>query len=225
MRHDPSDIAAIRKSPLFSALDEGAAGEFLSRCRIAPFKRGTQVFRQGQAADRFFLVLSGRVRIFKLSQRGDEQTLHLYGPGETFGEAAMWAGIGYPAHAEAVEDARLLVVSRQVLRSAIASDPELAIGMMAGMSAKLREFNLLIEQLSLKEVPSRVAAALLKLAAEAGSNQFRLRRPKREFAAQIGTVAETLSRTLGKMKAAGLIEVEGARIAILDEDALRELAE
>ena len=96
---------------------------------------------------------------------------------------------------------------------------------MAGLSAKLHEFNRLIEELSLKEVPARLAGALLRMAAESGGSTIRLKQTKRELAAQIGTVAETLSRALAKLKDAGLIDVRGRQIAILDTDGLASLAE
>ena len=170
-------------------------------------------------------MLSGRVKIYKLSARGDQQILHLYERGDTFGEAAMWADVNFPAFAELTEDSRLLVVPCDTLREAIVGNADLALGMMAGLSAKLREFARLIEQLSLKEVPARLAGVLLRMTAEAGSNRVRLRQTKRELAAQIGTVAETLSRAMAKLKALGLIEVEASQITILDNDGLRDLAE
>ena len=137
----------------------------------------------------------------------------------------MWAGIRYPAHAEALVDSTLLVVTRSLLKDLIARSAEMAMDMLAGMSAKLWEFNQLIEQLSLKEVPARLASMLLEMPAKAGTNTIVLKQTKRELAAQIGTIAETLSRALKKLKAAGLIEVDGPEITILDPDGLADLAE
>ena len=221
----PETLAVIRKAPVFSELDDRTLRAFVDQCNTLRFKAGAQVLRPSQEADRFFVVLSGRVKIYKLSPRGDQQILHLYGPGETFGEAAMWAKIPFPAHAEATEESRLLAVPRQTLRRAFAGSPELAMGMLAGLSKKLREFNLLIEQLSLKEVPQRLADLLLHQAQAAGANTFRLGQTKRELAGRIGTVPETLSRALAKLKAAGLIAVKGSQITIRDAEGLRDLAE
>lgn len=221
----PETLSAIRKAPVFSQLDDRTLRAFVEQCQTIRVKAGAQVLRPSQPADRFFAVLSGQVKIYKLSPRGDEQILHLYGPGETFGEAAMWAKIDFPAHAQAVEDARLLVVPRDTLRRALADNAELAMGMLAGLSAKLREFNLLIERLSLMEVPARLAGTLLQLAQKAGAPSFRLEQSKRELAGQIGTVPETLSRALAKMKKQGVIQVQGSQIRVLDMDALREMAE
>jgi CRP/FNR family transcriptional regulator len=244
---DTETLTVIKQAPVFSQLDDRTLRAFVEQCQAIRVKAGAQVLRPSQLADRFFAVISGQVKIYKLSPRGDEQILHLYGPGETFGEAAMWAKIDFPAHAEAVEDSRLLVVPRETLRRALADNAELAMGMLAGLSAKLREFNLLIERLSLMEVPARLAGTLLQLARSVTSPlkgevapkgrvrvsptkpdspiSFRLPQSKRELAGQIGTVPETLSRALAKMKKQGVIQVKGSQIRVLDMDALRELAE
>jgi CRP-like cAMP-binding protein len=218
-------LEALRRVPLFSSVAEKDLRGFLAGCRPVAVAPGVELFSPADRADRFYLILGGRVKIFQLSARGDEQILHLYGPGETFGEAAMWADGRYPAYAEPVEGSTLLVVGREALKAAVARNPELAVAMMAGMARKLHEFNRLIERLSLKEVPARLAGVLLQLAAEAGSDTFLLRQTKRELAAQIGTIAETLSRALAKLKGAGLIEVDGRRITLRDARRLRELAE
>ncbi len=216
---------ALQSAAIFSALSQTELTDLLGRCRLVRRKAGWQVFGPTEKADRFFVLLAGRMKIFKLSARGDEQILHLYGPSETFGEAAMWMGIDYPAFAVALTDVTLLIVPRQTLRDALADSAELAMGMLAGLSNKLHEFNQLIEQLSLKEVPARLAAVLLAEADKAGSDHLTLKQSKRQLAAQIGIAAETLSRALTKLKSSGCVEVRGRRITILDRRMLDELAE
>lgn len=217
-------IAALQKSPLFGQVDEAMLESLVTGCLVLSLKPGEMVFHPGQEADRFFVILAGRVNIYKLSPRGDQQILHIYGPGESFGEAAMWAKIRFPAHAQAQEDTTLLAVTRKVLADAISTNTELAMGMMAGLSAKLREFNALIEELSLKEVPARLAGILVRLAHEHG-DVFELPQSKRHLAAQIGTVAETLSRAFKKLRSEGLINVKGSKVRVLDLEGLCERAE
>lgn len=225
MTPDASILAVVKRTPVFSSLDEAVLAAFLQQCDVRALSAGRRVFDAGQEADRFFVVLEGRVKIFKTNARGDEQILHLYGPGESFGEAAMWSGGRFPASVLATDDVRLLVVRRTVLRAALTRNAELAMGMLAGLSAKLREFAALVEQLSLRDVPARLADVLLKERLAAPGPTIRLRQTKRELAAQIGTVPETLSRALKRMKTQGLITVTGARVTLLNERALRELAE
>lgn len=225
-RAGPATVEAVRAVPMFSALDDKAMADLLSRCRTTSSRAGEMIFLAGQKAESFYVILSGKVEIFRLSARGDRQILHLFGPGQTFGEAGMWVGGDWPAHAEAVVDSKLLIVRRDALQKAFSRNAELALAMLAGMSAKLREFAELIEQLSLKDVPTRLAAALLAMAREAGGgDRVVLRQTKRQLAGQIGAAAETLSRALAKLKAAGLIEVRGSQIVIRDRAGLKALAE
>ena len=209
---------------MFSALDDSQLQQLLRACVTRSLPAGSHIFGPGQRAESFYLILAGKVKVYKQSASGDEQILHLYGPGRTFGEAAMLADIRYPAHAQTLDDSTLLVISRRALGGLIDSSAELAFALMAGLSAKLREFNLLIEQLALKEVPARLAGVLLELSRQAGDETFRLKQTKRELAAQIGTVAETLSRALKKLKSTGLIEVKGSTITIVNAPALANLA-
>ncbi|MFW6062381.1 MAG: Crp/Fnr family transcriptional regulator [Planctomycetota bacterium] len=219
------NLAAMRHAPIFAALTDAEAETFYRRCRTRDLQAGEMLFTPTQPAERFYVVLAGQVRIYQLSPRGDRQIFHLFGPGNAFAEAAALSGGPYPAFAEASTKATVLLVARRTLLQAVRENPELAMGMISGLSAKLREFNRLIEELSLKEVPARLAGVLLRQARQAGSHSFRLSMPKRELAARIGTVSETLSRALAKLRKAGLVEVSGGDIQILDPEALEELAE
>ncbi len=211
---------------MFSALKPADVRRLLSECLTRSYKAGEILFSPSKQADAFFVILAGQVKLYKLSSKGDEQILHLYGPGSTFGEAAMWAGGRYPAFAEAVGKTRLLIVGRDKLQRLLMDNPSLAMGIMAGLSAKLREFASLIEQLSLKEVPARLAAALFGEFQKAGRKKtFKLTCTKRQLAAKIGTVAETLSRAFARLKGDGLIDVRGSQITICDLEALEKLAE
>lgn len=221
----PSDIARmLGRMDLLSGLDESERVALADRCPARTFRPGEVIVSQHSQADRFFAILDGQVKVYQLASNGDEQVLHFYGPGRTFGEAAVWAEGTFPAFAEAVSEATLLAIRRDVLRDMIAADPEIALRMMAGMSAKLREFAGLIEDLSLKEVPARLAGALLAMSDEAGSPRFRLPQTKRQLAGQIGTAAETLSRALGKLAESGLIGVKGSEITIRDRQGLADAA-
>jgi len=220
-----SVLEAARRMPIFSALDDQAVEQVLRQCHTIRRQAGTILFGPGEPAERFFLILAGQVKLYQLSPRGDQQILHLYGPGMTFAEAAVLSGTAYPAYAEVVQEAELLAVGRKEIRRAVKANPDLAMGMLAGLSAKLREFNRLIEDLSLKDVPARLAGMLLRLAERAGSDRFDLPQTKRELAGQIGTIPETLSRALAKLKSAGLISLRGRNVEIRKRQALSDLAQ
>jgi CRP/FNR family transcriptional regulator, dissimilatory nitrate respiration regulator len=170
-------------------------------------------------------VQSGRVKIFKLSSEGKEQILHVMGSGESFAEVPMFAGGRYPADAEAVVDSVLLFFSREAFTDLIRREPSLAINMMASLSKRLLHLTTLVENLSLKEVPGRLAAYLLHMSKQKNeTDNLDLNISKGQLANILGTSPETLSRTLGKMSAQGLINVKGRCIRLINRKDIKEIA-
>ncbi len=189
-------------------------------------RRGQTIFAEGDEGDGFYLLITGKVKIYKISPEGKEQILHIFGPGEPFGEVPVFAGERFPANAEAVEKSRLFFFPRKIFTGLIGRNPSLALNMLAILSKRLRRFTRLVDDLSLKEVPGRLAAYLLYLSEkERGSRHLRLPISKGQLASLLGTIPETLSRILKRMNALGLIETEGSRIKILDLEGLEGLVE
>ncbi|NOX24821.1 MAG: Crp/Fnr family transcriptional regulator [Deltaproteobacteria bacterium] len=188
-------------------------------------KRGGLIFSEGDPGSGFYVVVTGKVKIFKLSPDGKEQILHIFPPREPFAEAAIFAGDPYPAHAVAMSASRLFFFSRRSFLELIRSKPDLAMNMMAALSMRLKKFTAMIEALSLKEVPGRLATHLLLLSEQQDhSAEIRLDLAKNSLASLLGTIPETLSRILAKMTGQGLIEANGKVIKILDIDTLEDLA-
>lgn len=215
-------ISAI---PLFEGLPKGQR-EALARITMnRSYKKGQIVFSEGDDGIGFYAIISGRIKIFKLSPEGKEQILHIFGPWEIFGEAAVFTGHGYPAYAEANMQSSLLFFPKNAFVELIKKDPSLALSMLAVLSTRLRRFTALIEDLSLKEVPGRLAAYLLYMSKKSrDADDFELDISKGQLASLLGTIPETLSRILGKMTRQGLIRSQGARIRILDRTGLSEIA-
>jgi len=181
---------------------------------------------EGDAGTGFYVVISGRVKIFKLSAEGKEQILHIFGPGEPFGEVPVFEGRHFPASAEAMAESQLFFFPRTSFVALIKKNPFLALNMLAILSRRLRRFTALIDDLSLKEVPGRLAAYLLYLSEQKrGSAVLELTITKGQLASLLGTIPETLSRILGKMSAQGLIESAGPRIRLLDRQGLENLVD
>ena len=216
-------IAAI---PMFEGLSRKQYDELARIAEDRSYKRGQIIFSEGDEGKGFYVLIAGKVKVFKLSPEGKEQILHLLGPGEPFGEAAVFAGQPFPAHAETLEKSRAFFFPRGAFVELIKADPSLALNMLAILSRRLRRFTLLVEDLSLKEVPGRLAAYLLYLSGEkAGSDELRLDIAKNQLASLLGTIPETLSRVLTRMTQQGLIHVDGSRIRIMDRRGLEELAQ
>jgi CRP/FNR family transcriptional regulator len=190
------------------------------------FRKGENIFAEGDEGTGFYVVLSGRVKIFKVSPEGKEQILHIFGPGEPFGEVAVFTGRPFPANAEALEETRALFFPRKEFLELIRRDPSLALNMLAVLSQRLRRFSALIENLSLKEVPGRLAAYLLYLGeGKKEKPEVTLDISKNQLASLLGTIPETLSRILAKLTREGLIKSNGPRqIQLLDRKGLEELA-
>ena len=218
-------IARIAAIPLFEGLPKGQH-EALDRITLnRAYQKGQIIFSEGDEGIGFYVILTGRVEIFKLSPEGKEQILHIFGPMETFGEVPVFTGQGYPAYAEAYAPCSLLFFPKSAFVELIKKDPSLALNMLAVLSARLRRFAALIEDLSLKEVPGRLAAYLLYLNQHSRSEgDIDLDISKGQLASLLGTIPETLSRILGKMTRQGLIRLEGPRISILDRDRLEDIA-
>jgi CRP/FNR family transcriptional regulator len=210
---------------LFEGLPQEQLDE-LSRIVVEQrFKKGQSLFADGMKAAGMYGIISGKVKIYKMSLEGKEQILHIFGEGEFFGEVPVFAGGNYPAHAEALEDSRFLFFPRAEFVRLIQREPSLAMNMLAILSLRLRRFTHLIEDLSLKEVPGRLAAYLLYMSdRDGGSSRLELDITKGQLASLLGTIPETLSRILGRMSQQELIRVEGRKIEILDREALEGLA-
>jgi CRP-like cAMP-binding protein len=216
----------IARVPLFEGLPPGQIEDLAMIVTDQVFRRGETVFSEGEDGNGFYVVITGRVKIFKLSPEGKEQILHFFGPGEPFGEVPVFAGQHFPANAEALEESRIFFFSRKSFVDLVKRNPSLALNMLAVLSKRLRRFAALIDDLSLKEVPGRLAAYLLYLSDQyKGSKDLELPITKTQLASLLGTIPETLSRILGKLSSQGLIETDGRRVRILEKEALRDLAE
>ncbi len=215
----------ISEAHLFRGLPETQIREIEGIAFDMRFKKGETIFSDGDDGNGFYLVATGLVKIFKASLDGKEQILHILGPGEPFGEVPVFTGRHFPANAEAVYESRLLFFPRTAFVDLITANPSLALNMLAVLSMRLRQFTVQIENLSLKEVPGRLAAYLLYLADEQErKDQVGLGISKGHLASLLGTIPETLSRIFAKMSGQGLIEVEGRTIRLLDRNGLAALA-
>lgn len=218
-------IDKISTISLFNGLPSDQL-ESLSMITTEKFcRKGEHIFSENEPAIGLYAVASGRVKIYKLSPDGREQILHIFGPGEVFGEVPVFAGKRFPASADAMDESRVLFFEREALIRLIQKNPSIALNMLAVLSLRLRRFTSLIDDLSLKEVPGRLAKHLLYMKKEHGSSELDLGITKGQLASLLGTIPETLSRILTKMADQGLIETDGRRIRIIEAEGIEALAE
>ncbi|MHB8811395.1 MAG: Crp/Fnr family transcriptional regulator [Desulfobulbaceae bacterium] len=212
----------IAESLLFSGLPAEQLDKVTAIAQERSFGRGESIFFEGDPGEGFYMVAEGQVKIFKMSLDGKEQILHIFGPGEPFGEVPVFHGQPFPANALSLSKTRLLFFPRRQFVDLVTANPSLALNLLAMLSLRLRRFAAQIESLSLKEVPGRLAAYLIYLAEEQGSTtQVTLDIPKGQLASLLGTIPETLSRIFARMTEEGLIRVEGRTIYLDDFSGLK----
>ena len=212
--------------PGFTGLSETQLEEIKQLIVNRHYNKGEIIFSEGDEGNGFYVVADGKVKIFKSSIDGKEQILHIYGPGNPFGEVPVFSGKQFPANAQAMVKSHLLFFPRTAFVKLITENPSLAMNMLAVLSMRLREFTMQIENLSLKEVPGRLASYLIYLADEQkAGDHISLTISKGQLASLLGTIPETLSRILSKMSSRHLIAVSGREIKLLDRRGLDDLAE
>lgn len=218
--------AIAAQSILFKELPAHHLEAVLAIAVEKPLEKGALVFAEGDPGEGFYIVVEGQIKIYKLSLEGKEHIFHIFGPGEPFGEVPVFSGDVFPATAEAVKKSRVLFFPRKRFIDLISADPTLALNMLAVLSKRLRHFTTQVENLSLKEVPGRLAGYLILLSEEQqNQSEVGLHISKGHLASFLGTIPETLSRILKKMSEKDLIRVNGKKIRLLDYEGLKILAE
>jgi CRP-like cAMP-binding protein len=216
----------ISQTPLFKGLPEEQLYKIGQIAMDKFYSKGRTVFMEGNDCDGFYIVADGKVKIYKVSFEGKEHILHIYGPGNPFGEVPVFSGQKYPANAEAILKSHLLFFPRPAFVDLISNNPSLSMNMLAVLSMRLRQFTVQIENLSLKEIPGRIASYLIYLADEQQTDDLvSLTISKGQLASLLGTIPETLSRILSKMNKQNLIEVSGRNIKLFNRRGLEELAQ
>jgi CRP/FNR family transcriptional regulator len=219
----------LKRCPLFAGLKEKDLQKIKAIAMPRQFRKREILFSDGEEARGFYVVLSGKVKLYKISPDGKEQILHVVSAPDAFAEAALFLEGTYPAFAEALKDSQLLFFPKRNFTQLIERNPQLSVNMIVTLSQYLKRFASLIEELSLKEVSSRIAKYLIDLSLKSskeGRNaaDLELDLSKTQLASKLGTISETLSRTLAKMKAKGIIEVKKNRIFILNREHLDKVA-
>ena len=211
----------IESTNLFKGLPKEQIDIILGMTVEKNFGRGETIFFEGDEAKGFYIVTGGQVKVFKMNPLGKEHILHIFGAGEPIGEVPVFHNQPFPASAEALVKSSLLYFQRRDFVHLIKEQPSVSLNMLALLSMRLRQFAEQIENLSLKEVPARLANYLIYVSEEQDrTDTIHLSVSKGQLASLLGTIPETLSRIFAKMSDEGLIRVEGRTITILNREGL-----
>jgi CRP-like cAMP-binding protein len=227
MNRSPDVARELRRAYLFADMSEPHLQALVNGMQDIHLDTGKTLFHQGQAAERFYFLREGLVKLFRLSPEGDEKIIEIMRPGETFAEAVMFMGAQgrYPVNAEAINESRLYAFEQKVFLNLLRESGDATFGLLGSMSRRLHMLVNQIESLTLQNATYRLVAYLLEEIPRdvRTSPEVQLTTPKGVIASRLAIQPETLSRILAKLRQGGLIEVHGNHITIRDVQALRNL--
>jgi CRP/FNR family transcriptional regulator len=222
-----SALGILSSSPFFRGLNKDSLQKVGAMARLARYKKGRTIFRQGDPCPGVFVMGEGLVRIFKTAPSGKEHVLHLVSAGMTFAEVAAIGRFPCPAHAQALQDTVCALLPMQPFLRALESDRDLCLQLMGSMAAWVRQLTGLLEDIVLRDATGRIAQYLLRSDADSGGEPscFKLPALKKDLASHLNLTSETLSRTFRRLADCNLIEMPDAQhVRIVDRRALADVA-
>ncbi|ARJ67155.1 cAMP-binding protein [Magnetospirillum sp. ME-1] len=225
MALSPAELELVAKAPLLAGLSPADLALLMDGAHSATYPETELLFSQGDKADRFFVLLEGRVNVFALTETGDQSIIEVFDPIVTFAEAAIFSSGIFPLNAEVMAGSKLVHVPAPLFLKRLADNRSLGLLLLGGLSQW--QFRLVheISELKSKSPGQRLATFLLALAAKAGADtagRVRLPLTKAVLASRIGIAPESLSRALNRLKAYG-VETHGREVEITDIEALRRM--
>jgi CRP/FNR family transcriptional regulator len=211
-------VNTLRSCQLFTGLPLPDLENIAEVTVVKSLEKDDYLFHEGDPARGFYIVQRGAVNVHRVSAVGKEQIIHIFRTGDSFAEVALASAAGYPADARALEPTQVLLVQKDGILALLKRQPELALRMLGSMSSHLRVLVSQLEDLTLKDVETRLANWLMKRCPNPQSEQpvkIELTMTKRVLAAELGTVSETFSRTLAKFRQQKLLTVKGKTVTIL----------
>lgn len=208
----------LRSCQLFTGLPVADLNRIAEIAIVKSLEKGEYLFREREISRGFYIVQRGAINVHRVNTAGKEQVIHIFRAGESFAEATLATQAGYPADARAVEPSQVLLIQKTGFLSLLKRQPELALRMLSSMSMHLRVLVGQLEDLTLKDVETRLAHWLVKRCPDPTSDQpvqIELKMTKRVLAAELGTVSETFSRTLAKFRELNLLTVKGKTVTVL----------
>ena len=217
----------LKNNKFFSSLEQDELDEVEEIMRLRNYNRGEIIFFEGEEGDGLFLLKSGKVKLTKMVESGEEQILTIIKPGNIFAEVVLFGNANYPATATALEDSKIYLIRSQDMTKLIKDKPSIAVKLLDVMSKRLRRAQKLVRDMGLKDTTRRTASLLIYLAEEHGvekNNKVRIdiKLTQKELANMIGTTRETISRVLNKFKDAGIVSTAQRKMIINDLNSLKD---
>ena len=222
-------VKLLRRFHLFIGLNEKEFKEIIAIASLKRVEKEEILFSDCEEANGFYVVLSGKVKLYKVSPEGKEQIVQVISAPESFGEASLFLKGSHPFYAETLNDCQLFFFPKRDFHRLIKKHPRLSAKMTVALSQCVKRYASLIEDLSLKEVRSRIAKYLLdlplrQLKRARSTEEVELDLSRAQLASRLGTIRETFSKNLARMKTEGIIDVKKNKVLILNREALEKMA-
>ncbi len=220
-----NDKQIVKTAPLFSALDDSSADSLLNSMSHAKVHKGHHLFKEGDAGEKLFVVVEGKMKLGTQSSDGRENLLSILGPGEMFGELSIFDPGPRTSTATAVTDCKLLALSHDQVLGWVTAHPEVSFQLLARLAQRLRKSNEVLADLVFSDVPGRVAKAILDLGKRFGTQKpdglhVHHELTQEELAQYVGASRETVNKALADFAGRGWIRLEPRTVVVLDMDRL-----
>jgi CRP-like cAMP-binding protein len=218
----------LRYVPIFADLDDETLNKIFKLGKTRTFEKDSVILMEHETGSAFFVIFSGKVKVYRVSDDGREVILSILSESDFFGEMAILDGLTRSANVTAIEDSEIFIIQRADFLDLMYSHPEVSISLLQELTKRLRAADMKIKSLSLKDVEGKVATVILQLADDIGKiKQGVVEIEKLPFqhdlANMAGTSRETISRTLHSFQKRGLIELDGNKLRILNYEKFKEL--
>ncbi len=204
----------IRNIPLFSGLNDEQLEKIANLIRMRNYKKNTVIVTQGEESSSFYIVVSGRLRVFRDNEDGNEVILNDLQANSWFGELAILADSPRSASVMTLEPSQLGIISKDQINALLIDSPTLAVGIAKFLAKRVVELTEDVSDLAMLDVYGRVARTLEKHAVEEDGKLITGRFTHQEIAAMVGASREMISKILKELKIGGYIEMEGKRFVL-----------
>jgi CRP-like cAMP-binding protein len=220
---------AIRRTSMFRRLSQDDRQHLAAVSRLKTYARGDRIFGEGDPSEFFSVVVSGRVKIVKMTPAGKDVILEVFATGDPFGAVAAYEGRPFPASAIALEESVCLLTPRASFFSLLEQHPSLVRGLLLGLTQRLVELTNRLTEMTGGRVEARVARLFLKLADNMGRQSpdgivIPMALSRQELADLTGTTIETCIRIMSRWGKDEIVRTEKDRFVIIDRDALEQLS-
>lgn len=214
---------------VFQNISEEELKEIEPYIKRESVKKKGNIFSEGDQPEWFYIVESGKVKITKMSSDGKEIILEIISPGDIFGGVAVMKGFPYPANAIAMENSKIIKISRRNIMRLVDRFPNLMYCIAMNLGDRMKSSHDSLKNIALERVEARIAALLLKLADKVGVKVkegilIDMRLTKQDVADMVGTTVETSIRTFSKFKKEKLLSETEGKVVIKNRDGLESLS-